>query len=319
MKISREIKTGVIAVVIIILFIWSYSFLKDSSFTDKTRTFYAEYFNVQGMIPASPVLINGLKVGKIADITFHPTKKGVLIAHIELSNDIKFSKNSVAQIFSPDFISGKSLKIDLALDGAEIARKGDTLIGRADVGILGMINEQIAPLQAKVESFIVNSDTVMKNINKVLDVKNQKNIEKSLENLNLTLEKFKEISYKADKIIKDNNIKIDSIFDYANRSMRSFSQMADSLQKVDLAATVKKLQYTLDGVNQILDSIENGQGTLGKLVNDEALYKNLEGSSKELEELLREMKEHPKRFVHFSVFGKKEATYQESEESKTSK
>ncbi len=95
--------------------------------------------------------------------------------------------------------------------------------------------------------------------------------------------------------------------------------MADSLQKVDLAATVKKLQYTLDGVNQILDSIENGQGTLGKLVNDEALYKNLEGSSKELEELLREMKEHPKRFVHFSVFGKKEATYQESEESKDSK
>ncbi len=319
MKVSREVKTGVIAIVIIILFIWSYSFLKNSSFTEKTRTFYAEYSNVQGLIPTSPVVINGLKVGRIADITFHKTKPGILITHIELKNDIEFSKNSIAQIFSPDFISGKSMKIDLALDGAEIARKGDTLTGKADVGILGMINEQIAPLQAKVESFIVNSDTVMKNINTVLNVKNQKNIEKSLNNLNLTLEKFKEISYKADKIIKDNNIKIDSIFNYADRSMRSFAQMADSLQKVDLAATVKKIQYTLDGVNQILDSIDNGQGTLGKLVNDEALYKNLEGSSKELEELLREMKEHPKRFVHFSLFGKKEATYQEDEETKSQK
>ncbi|MEN8125245.1 MAG: MlaD family protein [Bacteroidota bacterium] len=313
MKISREVKTGVIALTIIVLFVWSYSFLKDRSFTDSTRTFFAEYSNVQGLIPTSPVLINGLKVGKIADITFHPTKTGILIAHIELEDDIEFSKNSIAQIFSPDFISGKSLKIVMALDGAEIARKGDTIIGKTDVGILGMINEQIAPLQSKVESFIVNSDTVMSNINKVLDAKNKQNLDKSLENLSITLEKFKDISYKADRILDKNNTKIDSIFNNANTAMNSFSQISDSLQKANLAATVIKLQTTLESFNKILDSIDNGQGTLGKLVKDDALYKNLEGSTKELEELLREMKENPKRFVHFSVFGKKETTYQKEE------
>ena len=319
MKISREVKTGVIALLIIILFVWSYNFIKDRNFTDKTRTFFAEYSNVQGLIPTSPVLINGLKVGKISKITFHPTKVGILVAHIELENEIEFSKNSIAQIFSPDFISGKSLKIEIALDDAEIAKKGDTLIGKADVGILGMINEQIAPLQAKVESFIVNSDTVMSNINKVLDVKNKQNIDKSLENLSITLEKFKNISYKADRIIDKNNTKIDSIFNNANAAMNSFSQISDSLQKVNLAATVTKLQNTLQSFNRILDSIENGQGTLGKLVKDDKLYKNLEGSTKELEELLREMKENPKRFVHFSVFGKKETTYQEEENNEPKK
>ncbi len=314
MKISREAKTGIVAILVIVLFIWSYNFLKDRSFTDKTRTFFAEYENVQGMVPASPVLINGLKVGKVSKITFHPTKTGVLIAHIELSNNIEFSKNSIAQIFSPDFISGKSLKIKMALDGAEIAEKGDTLVGEVDAGILGMINEQIAPLQSKVESFIVNSDTVMGNLNKVMDAKNRKNIDKSLENLSITLEKFKNISYKADKILDKNNNKIDSIFNSAHIAMNNFSKISDSLQKADLAATIVKLQYTLDSFNRILDSIENGQGTLGKLVKDDALYQNLEGSTKELEELLREMKENPKRFVHFSVFGKKETTYLEEAE-----
>lgn len=319
MKISREVKTGVIVITIIILFVLSYNFLKDRSFTDKTRTFFAEYSNVQGMVPASPVLINGLKVGKISNITFHTSKIGVLVVHIELTDKIEFSKNSIAQIFSPDFISGKSLKIIMALDGDEVAKDGDTITGKVDVGILGMINEQIAPLQTKVESFIVNSDTVMNNINKVLNLNNQKNIEKSLENLSITLEKFKEISFNADKILNNNNAKIDSIFKNVDNAMNNFSQITDSLQKVDLKATVLQLQYTLQSFNKILDSIEKGQGTLGKLVKDDALYNNLESSTKELEELLLEMKENPKRFVHFSVFGKKETTYQEKDNKQSQK
>jgi len=317
LKISRELKTGIIAVLIIVLSVWGYNFLKNQSLYDNTRTFYATYTNVQGLIPTSPVTINGLKVGKVSKITFDPDKDktGILTVHINLTNKISFSKNSIAQIYSPDFISGKSLKINLMNDGADFARDGDTLCGEVESGILGMLNEQIAPLQSKVESFVVNTDSVMQNINNVLDAQNQKNIKISLQNLSITLEKFKSLSLRADKIFEENNSKIDSLFDNANIAMNNLAQISDSLQKANLGATALKLQNTLVSFNRILDSIEDGQGTLGKLLKDDKLYNNLENASKELEELLHEIKLHPKRFVNISVFGKKEKPYDPPKEN----
>jgi len=311
LKLSKEIKTGIIALLIIVLFIWGYNFLKDKKLYDDSRTFYAEYSNVQGLVIDAPVTISGLKVGKVTKITFHPNKKGVLIAHINLSNNIKFSINSIAQIYSPDFISGKSLKISIADDAAEFAQDGDTLVGEIDSGILGMINEQIAPLQSKVESFVVNTDSVMQNLNEVLSVENQKNLKLALHSLRLTLEKFNSVADRADVLLDSNNNKIDSIFNNANVAMENFAQITDSLQKANLGGTVAKLEYTLDSFNRILDSIESGNGTIGKLMKDESLYNNLENATKELEELLRDVKLHPKRYVHVSVFGKKDKGYQE--------
>lgn len=284
--------------------------MKNRSLYDKTRTFYAEYTNVQGLAPKSPVTINGLKVGTVSEITFHPFKKGILVAHLNLNNDIQFSVNSVAQIYSPDFISGKSLKINIALDENSIAVNGDTLIGEVDTGIMGMINEQIAPLQAKVESFVVNTDSVMQNVNHLMNDENQKNIQESLANMNAILSKFKNTAANLESMTSEGG-KIDSIMTGANITMNNLAQISDSLQAANIGATVAELQQSLESFNMILDSVKTGQGTLGKLMKDEALYTNLTNASKELEELLREVKEHPKRFVHLSVFGKKEKPYEE--------
>lgn len=309
MTISRELKTGIIAVIIIVLFVWGYNFMKNKSLYDKTRTFYAEYTNVQGLAPKSPITINGLKVGSVTEITFHPEKKGVLVAHLNLSNDIEFSVNSVAQIYSPDFISGKSLKINIAIDEGEIAMDGDTLIGEVDSGIMGMINEQIAPLQSKVESFVVHTDSVMQNINKVMDEENQKNIKESLQSFNTILNTFKTTASHLEHMTREGG-KIDSVLIGANTTMTNFAQISDSIQAMDLGTTVATLQSSLESFNMLLDSVNAGNGTMGKLMQDEALYNNLTNSAKELEELLREVKEHPKRFVHLSVFGKKEKPYE---------
>ena len=308
---SRELKTGIIAILIIVLIIWGYNFMKNQKVFDHSRTLYAEYHNVQGLVKSSPVTINGLIVGKVAKISFHPFKEGVLIVNINFTDEIEFSTNSVAEIYSPDFISGKSLKIRIAYDDAPIAKNGDTLIGKFDSGILGTINEQIAPLQNKVESFIVNTDTVMQNLNSVLDIENQKNLKLSLKHMSATLANFEKFSKNADKILAANNNKIDSILNNANVAMNSFAQMMDSLEKADLGATVKRLQVTLDGFNKLLDGIEQGNGSIGKLMNDDQLYINLEKASKELAELLRDLKLHPKRYVNVSVFGKKEKPYVE--------
>lgn len=283
--------------------------MKNRSLYEKTRTFYAEYTNVQGLAPKSPITINGLKVGTVSEITFHPYKKGILVAHLNLNNDIEFSINSVAQIYSPDFISGKSLKINIALDESSIAIDGDTLIGEVDSGIMGMINEQIAPLQSKVESFVVNTDSVMQNINLLMNDENQRNIRESLANMNAVFEKFKSTADNLESMTKEGG-KIDSIMIGANKTMNNFAQISDSIKAADIGSTIAELQHSLESFNVILDSVKTGHGTLGKLMKDEALYTNLTNSSKELEELLREVKEHPKRFVHLSVFGKKEKPYE---------
>lgn len=314
MKISKELKTGVVAILIIVLSVWGFNFVKNKSLYSSTRIFYAEYANVQGLIPTSPVTINGLRVGKVDKIEFHPEKKGILVAHIHLNNSVPFSKNSIAQIYSPDFISGKSLKIEIEMDGADLAKSGDTLKGEIDAGILGMINEQIAPLQAKVESFVINTDSVMQNLNNVLDIENQRNIKSSLKNLNATLIKFDKMAGAMDGILESNDAKIDSILNNADIAMKKFANITTSLENADLEVTLLKLKESLESFSGILDSVHKGQGTLGKLINDDALYNNLSGASKELEELLEEVKLHPKRFVHLSVFGKKEKQYQENVE-----
>jgi len=311
LKLSKELKTGIISISIIALVIWGYNFLKDQKIYDDSRTLYAEYNNVQGLVKSSPITINGMVVGKVEKISFHPSKEGVLVVTMNFSNPIEFSTNSVAEIYSPDFISGKSLKIRIAYDTAVTAIDGDTLIGKFDSGILGTINEQIAPLQNKVESFIVNTDTVMHNLNSILNIDNQKNLKSSLEHLNVTLRNFEKVSKNADKILASNNDKIDSILNNANVAMSNFSNMVDSLEKADLGATVKRLQTTLEGFNNLLDGIEKGNGSIGKLMKDDQLYINLTNASKELEELLRDLKLHPKRYVNVSVFGKKEKPYVE--------
>lgn len=299
--------------IIIALSYWGYNFLKNQSLYENKRTFYAEYENVQGLAAKSPITINGLKVGSVSQITFHPSKRGILVAHLNLNDDIKFSINSVAQIYAPDFISGKSLRINLAIDDDATAVNGDTLIGEIDSGIFGMINEQIAPLQSKVESFVVHTDSVMQNINKVMDDENQKNISESLKNFNSILKKLNYTATYIESLSKENG-KFDSIMNSANRSMSNFAEISDSIKAANIGVSIAEFQRSLESFNVILDSVKTGKGTLGKLMQDEELYDNLANASKELEELLLEVKLHPKRFVHVSVFGKKEKAYVEPEE-----
>ena len=299
LNVSREIKTGVIVLIIIVLFFFGFNSLKNKNLYDKTRTFYAEYENVQGLAAKSPVTINGLKVGTVSEISFHPTKRGILVAHLNLNNGIIFSVNSVAQIYSPDFISGKSLKINMSLDEGAIAVSGDTLVGEVDSGIMGMINEQIAPLQSKVESFVVHTDSVMQNVNNLMDDENQKNIKESLEKFNNILRKLNITASYVESLSGEDG-KLDSIMSSANTAMNNFAQISDSIMAADIGNTVVELRHTLESFNVILDSVKTGNGTLGKLMQDEELYLNLTNASKELEELLREVKLHPKRFVHVS-------------------
>jgi len=310
-KLSRELKTGIIAVLVIAIFIWGFSFIKGTDLLDNSRVFYAEYDNVQGLSSSAPVTINGLKVGSINAIYFHPVKKGRLVVKFSLNNDFQFSKSSIAQIYSPDFISGKSIKILTSYEG-ENAIKGDTLKGNIEAGILGALNDQIAPLQSKVESFIINADSLVTGFNQMFDANTKKNLKESIAKINTSLTSFRRVSQSLDGMLSKDG-KIDSILSNATIASSKLVDLTDSLNTANLKLTVQKFEATLNNFNNILASIDQGEGSIGKLLKDEGLYNNLKGASKEMEELLREMKLNPKRFVHFSLFGKKPKPYKPEE------
>lgn len=316
LKISRELKTGIVAIVAISLFVWGFNFLKGMNlFSKANRTFKTEYANVQGLNTASVVTINGVVVGKVLDITFskESTKKGSLEVEFSVENDFEFSKSSVAKIYSTSLMGGKSLAVVPSYDG-ETAVSGDVLRGEIESDIFSTASEMLNPMQAKIENVISNIDSLMVGLNDVLDINSRNHLKATIIQLNNTVTTFNNAGKKLDNMLAANSSSITATISNAKKITDDFSKFSANLASVNLAETVQNLEKTLDNVNTLLTNIENGKGTIGKLMTDDQMYINLENASKEMEELLREMKEHPKRFVHFSLFGKKDKGYQEKSE-----
>lgn len=311
MKITREFKTGVVAVVVISLFIWGYNFLKGLNLFDgPLNTYFTEYANVQGLNTASVVTINGVEVGKVIDIKFNknPEKKGKLIVEFSVENDFEFSKNSIAKIYSASLMGGKSLAVVPSFEG-DRAMPGDFLAGEIESDIFSSVTEKLNPLQAKVENVIVSADSLMTGLTDILDMKSRENLKNSIAQLNETITNFNSASASVNTLLKTNETKLNNTLANTEKLTNNLSKLSDSLVNANIGATVKNLETTITSLNAILATIETGNGSLGKLLKDEAMYNNLTNASKELEELLKEMKLHPKRFVHFSLFGKKDKGY----------
>tara|TARA_R110001583_G_scaffold47473_2_gene148687 strand:+ start:11174 stop:12127 length:954 start_codon:yes stop_codon:yes gene_type:complete len=311
LKISRELKTGVVAVLVIILFIWGYNFLKGLNLFDgPKKTYFTEYSNVQGLNTSSVVTINGVEVGKVININFHksPDKRGDLIVEFSIDNDFEFSKNSIAKIYSASLMGGKSLAVVPSYEG-ETAVPGDHLQGEIESDIFSSVTEKLNPLQAKVENVIVSADSLMTGLTDILDIKSRESIKSSIRQLNTTVSNFREASESVSKMIKVNDEKLARTFENAEIMTANLSKLSDTLANANIGLMVKNIESTVNSLNNVLAEIEAGKGTIGKLLKDDEMYNNLTNASKELEELLNEMKLNPKRFVHFSLFGKKDKGY----------
>jgi len=325
LKISKEIKSGIIAIVALSLTFWGYNFLKKQNLFTTDKTFYSEYNNVQGLTTSSIVTINGFQVGNVTNIKFNPEKKGSLIVAFSLSNDISFSKNSTTKI-TPGLMGGAELSIIPSYDGEE-AVSGDYLIGSTDLGMISSLAEKIAPIENKLTATLSGADVLLKNLNQVLDKKTQQNLRESIVSLNTTLKHFKGVSKSMEEMLANNKAKFSVIMDNTSAATNSLKTITSDFEQAKMATSIKetisKLNTSLANVdvllsnfNKISTDMSNGKGSIGKLLNDDGLYDNLENASKEMEELMREMKEHPKRFVHFSLFGKKAKEYKKEEANK---
>lgn len=309
MKISKEIKTAILVISGIVLFIFLFNYLKGNNLLDSSRTFYVVYDNVEGMASSTPVTINGLSVGKVQNISFNEDGSGRLTVKILIDSDFEFSKNSKAELYETGLLGGKAIAIIPAFDNAENAKKGDYLEGIVKAGLTELVNQRLTPLQEKIETMMVSADSLLNNINSVFDVQTKANLKKSIAELALTIESFKNTSISVNSLIADNQEKLSNTLSNVENISSNLSKITDSIANANLGETIKSLKLTISNFDKILSSIENGEGTLGKLLKDEELYNNLKGASKEMEELLEDMKLNPKRYVHFSLFGKKAKKY----------
>ncbi|MGB5943225.1 MAG: MlaD family protein [Leeuwenhoekiella sp.] len=313
MKFSKEIKTGLLAVVAIVLLIFGYSFLKGENLLKNDRTFYAVYDNVEGLAPSSSVTINGLKVGKVLSIQFL-NNSGDLLVTFDVENEFRFSKNSTAQIYGGGLIGGKNLEILPEYDENNLAISGDTLPSSKDEGIFELVNDRLTPLQKKVEAVIVDADSVLTAVTDVLDKDTRANLRTSIADISETATNFKNASASLNELLSDNQGKFNRTFTNLDKMSANFVQVSDSLTQVDFKRIINQMEAVVADFQAIAEGLENGEGTAGKLLKDDAVYVNLERATEQMQELLQDIKLNPKRYVHFSVFGKKGDEYEEPED-----
>jgi phospholipid/cholesterol/gamma-HCH transport system substrate-binding protein len=311
---SKELKTGIIAVIIIGISIWGFNFLKGQNLLDPgSRTFKVEYARIGGLSKSSTVTINGLKVGKVDNIEFDTSveKRGHLLVTFIIDNDFEFSKRSIVKIYSPNPLSGSNLAIIPNYEG-DIAISGDLLQGEMEESLFTSIGERLNPLQQKIESVIVRTDSLFSGLNKVLSDNTINGINTSITNLSGTIIDIRKTIESVNSMVADNQENLKITIENTRNITANFSKVSDNINAVDFKKIIDKADEAVGNFNEMSKKINAGEGTLGQLLNDKRMYDNLEAATRELEQLLRDIKLNPKRYIHFSVFGKRQLPYAET-------
>lgn len=307
MKVSREIKTAVLVIISIILFIWGYSFLKGKNLFDNSNKLFVVYENVAGLAPSAPVTLNGLTIGKVNSISINPD--GKLLVELHITTDFPIAKTSIAEIYDSGLVGGRQIAIKPNLLDKNYTVSGDYLQASSKLGLTDALAQQLEPLQAKIQQLLENADVLFSNVNDILDTQTRQNLKNSIASLNTTLSEFSVASKSINELLADNKSKLNSTLKNVDKVSGNFATISDSLAKANLGQTVRNLEKTLAKVDKIMAELEKGNGTMGKLIKDETMYTNFAKTSKELELLLQDLRLNPTRYVNVSLFGKKNKPY----------
>ena len=320
LRLTKEIKAGLIVVLGITAVILGFSYLKSNSLLGKSTTLHAVYDHVGGLQSGTAVSLNGFSVGTIDDITFLD-ESGKLMVSFTLTTDLPIPADSKAELYDTSVLGGKGLQIVLGTPGSAIAQNGDTLISMVKMGMTDRITELMEPLEAKVNSAIVETDLLMKNINQLLDTDSQALLRETLKNFSETSTSLKVISQNVSENLAANEKALGTILENTAELTANLSTVSQTLNEADLKGLMTNLDASISATKEILEGIKNGDGAVGQIFTNQELYVSLTSNLNQLEWLLQDLRLNPKRYLSVSVFGKKQKDYvaPESDPAKTSK
>lgn len=316
LKITRETQIGVVVVALLALAFWGINYLKQNDVFNERRTFYAVYNTVDGLTKDRLVFIHGMQVGRVVEVRFAGDGTGRILVAFEMDNPFPISAQTTAKIVSQDLLGTKAIELILD-DSPDLAQTGDTLKSAIELNLTEEVNKQVAPIKQKAEQLIGSIDTVMLYVQSLLNERTRDNISSTFASINRSFETLENTVTLFDQILTNNegaitgsmanlesitaNLKANN--EHLAEVMKNTAQLSDSLANMQLATTVNALSETVTQLNEVLNAVSTGEGSLGKLINDPAVYNNLNAATRELDELLYDIKMNPSRYVRVSVFG----------------
>lgn len=288
------------------MFIFLFNYLKGENLFDSSSTYYTE-FDYNALSKSSLITVKGNAVGKIKDIIYDYNTGKTRVA-FSVNKELEFSKNSKVRLYETGLMGGNALAIIVSRDG-ELAKSGDILKSEVEAGLVTNLSKNFSGLSVNLDSTLKSADSLLINLNELVKDDSSAGIKNAIAEMNATITSFKNLSNTFNVLISKNDEKLTSVISNFETITKDLAVVTSDLKNVKISETIADLDKTLASVNSLMADLENGNGSIGKLLKDEGLYNNLEGASKELEQLLEDMKLNPKRYVHFSLFGKKAKQY----------
>jgi phospholipid/cholesterol/gamma-HCH transport system substrate-binding protein len=317
LKIKKEIKIAIVFIATLALLYWGINFLKGRDFFNKERIYYAVYNQVNGLVVANPVLVNGFKVGHVKKMYFHPDNSGRIMVEFIINNsDLEVPVNSIARLFSSDLLGSRAVEIQLG-NSTTLAQDGDTLKTFVQATLGEEVNVQFQPIKQKFEAVMLSIDSVLVIIKGIFNENTQKNLEQSFESIRYTIQNLEHTTYNIDTLVVTQRVKLANIIgnvesislnikknnDKITNIITNFSNISDTIAKAKIASTIDNASKSLKQFAEIMEKVNRGEGSLGMLINNDSLYNNLNGASKQLNELVEDVKLNPQRYVNISIFG----------------
>lgn len=314
MKLTKERKIGIIAFISLALFIWLASFLKGNNLLTVERVYYVVYPDANGLVSSSPVMLNGMKVGRVSKVSFVSPTDNRIVAKINVAKKFFIPSNTIASMEMSSLLGGKSIVLLLG-DSETPLNEKEYMIGQQ----VPDLEEQLNPLKSKAFALVSTIDSVIGSLNTILNKNTITNLNQSFESLSAVLNNLEVMTNQTNQLLanekkhlsliiqnvesissnlKNNNTQISTILD-------NFASISDSIAKANVAQTITNLNATLKNVSFVMESVQKGEGSVGKLIYDDQLYLDLRKSVQALNLLLEDVKLHPSKYVQVSVFGKK--------------
>ncbi len=316
LKRKREVKLGILLTLALFIFVWGINYLRGTDiFTPQIR-FHIVYEDVTGLMETNPVTVNGVNVGQVHRIAFHPDGSGNVVVSATVDRQVDIPANSIARLTS-EIVGTNKIIVELG-DHHEVISSGDTLAGIKEPGMTEQIERHIGPVRDQAERLMGQADTLFVALNHILNEEHREMIASGMASLDNTLKHMESTTAQLDKTMTVELERLGRIMAHAeailhnlddnqeviNHIMANISDVSDQLTSDEFKYTIRQASQAVTDLSMILERVREGEGSAGMLLQDEALYHNLSNASDELEKLLEDIRKHPERYFRISVFGR---------------